>query len=112
MVKADNICDAKGVTKLKIKLSHGLAYVEKAPGIGWYLVSIVVDENFREKGVGTKLMNSVLKKCGRPIYLLATDELGGDPFRLKKFYKRFRFVPYRQRRCDGLPYNANMILYN
>ena len=97
---------------MKIKFSHGQAYVEKDPGVGWCLVSIVVDENFRQKGIGTKLMNSVLKKCGRPIYLLATDELGGDPFRLKEFYKRFGFVPYRQKRKDGLSYNANMILYN
>lgn len=95
---------------MKITLSHGQAYVEKIPGGGWYLVSINVDEQHRKKGIGTRLMNNVLKKCGRPIFLLATDELGGDPVRLKAFYKKFGFTTYKQKRNDGLPYNANMVL--
>lgn len=95
---------------MKLKLAHGQAYVEKMSGYGWYLTSITVDEQYRGKGIGTRLMNNLLKKCGRPIYLLATDELGGDVIRLKEFYKRFGFIDYRQKRSDGLPYNANMIL--
>ena len=94
---------------MKIKLAHGQAYIEKIFGV-WFLVSISVDEEHRNKGIGTKLMNNVLKKCGRPIFLLATDELGGDVARLKEFYKRFGFKDYRQKRSDGLPYNANMVL--
>ena len=96
---------------MKVKLAHGQAYAEKASGV-WFLISISVDAEHRNKGIGTKLMNNVLKKCGRPVYLLATDELGGEPERLKAFYKRFGFVPYRQKRGDGLPYNANMVIYS
>ena len=92
-----------------IKLAHGQAYAEKVSGF-WFLNSIVVEAEYRNKGVGTKLMNKVLNRCGRPIFLLATDELGGDVVRLKEFYKRFGFVDYRQKRKDGLPYNANMVL--
>lgn len=96
---------------MRIKLAHGQAYAEKISGV-WVLVSIVVDPEYREKGVGTRLMINVLKKCGRPIYLLATDELGGEVIRLKSFYKRFGFVPFRQKRSDDLPCNANMVLYS
>ena len=95
--------------KMNIKLAHGQAYVEKLMGC-WFLISISVEADYRNKGVGTKLMNNVLKRCGRPIYLLATDELGGDPVLLKRFYQKFGFVTYKQRRGDGLPYNANMVL--
>ena len=94
---------------MTIKLAHGQAYVEKTYA-GWFLNSIIVDEDYRGKGVGTRLMNKVLERCGRPIYLLATEELGGDAGRLKEFYKRFGFVTYRQKRSDDLPYNANMVL--
>ena len=96
---------------MKIKLAHGLAYAEKVSGC-WFLVSISVDCEYRKKGIGTRLMRTILKRCGRPIFLLATDELGGDTVRLKEFYKRFGFVPYKQKRSDDLPYNANMVLYS
>ena len=94
---------------MRIKLAHGNAYVEKISGF-WCLVSIVVDADYRGKGIGTRLMTNVLKRCGRPLFLLVADELGGDPARLKAFYARFGFVPYHQKRKDGLPFNANMVL--
>ena len=92
-----------------IKLAHGQAVVENTCA-GCFLNSIIIDEDYRCKGIGTRLMNKVIDRCDRPIYLLATGELGGDPVRLKEFYKRFGFVAYRQKRSDDLPYNANMVL--
>ncbi len=96
---------------MRIQLAHGTAVVERMPGYGWYLTSIFVEREYRQKGIGTKLMKKVLDKCGRPIYLMATGELGGDVRLLKEFYGRFGFVDYRQKNSDGLPYNANMVLF-
>ncbi len=96
---------------MTIKFAHGKAYVEKMRGGGCFLISITVEEKYRNNGIGKKLMNSVLKKCDRPIYLLCTEELGGEISRLKAFYENFGFIPYKQKRSDGLPYNANMVLY-
>ena len=95
---------------MMIKLSHGSARVDRMPGQGWYLTTLWVDRDYRCKGIGTRLMSKVLAKCGRPIYLMASGELGGDPAKLKEFYSRFGFVPYKERRGDNLPYNANMVL--
>ena len=55
-------------------------------------------------------MTEVLKKCGRPIFLFATPELGADLKRLKKFYQRFGFVPFKDTHGDLYPYRFNMIL--
>lgn len=74
--------------------------------------SIIVDPQHRNEGVGTKLMNTVLQKCGRPVVLLATSELGGDLDKLFTFYKRFGFKTVTRRdRLEGFPYNYNMILW-
>lgn len=70
---------------MMIKLAHGSARVDRMPGIGWYLTTIRVDRDYRCKGIGTRLMKKVLTKCGRPIYLMASGELGGDPAKLKEF---------------------------
>ena len=96
---------------MTIKLAHGQSKVDKMPGVGWYLTSIYVDRDYRCKGIGTRLMQKVLEKSGRPLYLLATGELGGDPAKLREFYGRFGFVPYREKRGDNQPYNANMVLW-
>ena len=73
--------------------------------------SIVVDENHRNKGIGSKLMKKALVKCNRPIYLLATSELGGDVDKLTKFYESFGFEKAKQPRNDGLGFNYNMVLW-
>lgn len=67
--------------------------------------SIVVNENHRNKGIGSKLMKKALDKCNRPIYLLATSELGGDVDKLTKFYESFGFEKAKQSRNDGLGFN-------
>lgn len=72
---------------MKIRSAHGTAYLTKIQGSGWCLESIVVDENYRNTGIGSKLMKKALDKCNRPIYLLATSELGGDVEKLTKFYE-------------------------
>lgn len=95
---------------MKIEKDHARLYMEKVPGCGWVLHSILVDEGYRGKGIGTKLLQEALNKCGRPVYLFATRELGGDLKRLRKFYGRFGFEPYKQGKQDTFPYRFNMIL--
>lgn len=98
-----------------IKYSHGTAYMQRIPGYGWYLSSIVVDEGFRSQGIGTKLMTRIIRESGGlPIYLLATSELGSDLKRLKRFYRRFGFRTLSKselRQLNIFPYNANMVLH-
>ena len=56
-------------------------------------------------------MKKALVKCNRPIYLLATSELGGDGDKLTKFYESFGFEKAKQPRNDGLGFNYNMVLW-
>ena len=97
-----------GAVRMKIELAHGRAYLTRTP-CGWYLESIVVDEGYRNKGIGTKLMKKVTQKCDSPIYLLATSELGGDYQRLIRFYEKFGFEKRKQPRNDGVGFNYNMV---
>ena len=96
---------------MKISSTHGTAYLTKVRGNGWCLESVVVDEDHRNEGVGSKLMKRALSKCNRPIYLLATSELGGDVKRLIKFYESFGFEKTKQSQKDGLEFNYNMVLW-
>ncbi len=93
-----------------IQRNHGKLYMEKLHGFGWMLTSIMVDENYRGQGIGSAMLHEALEKCGRPVYLFATNELGGDLRRLKKFYRRFGFVPHKNPKQDMFPYRYNMIL--
>jgi len=92
---------------MKIKLSHGEANIEKLKYSGWYLHSIIIEENYRGKGIGTRLMEKILLKCDTPIYLLSDGSMGGDPERLFEFYKKFGF---KKKKGNDIGYNYNMIL--
>ena len=94
---------------MRIKHEYGDLYYHSDNG-KWYIDSIFVDEWHRNEGVGTWLMNVAIRRCGRPVLLFATNELGGDLKRLKKFYKRFGFEPVKQRKDDAFPYKYNMML--
>lgn len=93
-----------------IKRQHGRLYLEKLNGVGWMLTSILEDEDYRGQGIGSEMLQEALKKCGRPVYLFATNELGGDLKRLRKFYRRYGFEPYRKSEPDMFPYRVNMWL--
>ena len=96
---------------MRIKHEFGDLYYQHIDG-RWYIDSIMVDQWHRNQGVGTWLMNVAIRRCGRPVLLLATNELGGDLKRLKRFYRRFGFVPVtKANRLDTFPYNYNMILW-
>ena len=95
---------------MKIKLAHGFANVEKN-NFGSYLHLVMVEPEHRGKGIATKLMNKVLDKAPKPIYLLADGEFGADVGRLIEFYSRFGFKRQRQKKSEGYPYNYNMVLY-
>ena len=94
---------------MRIKHEFGELYYRSVDG-RWYIDSIFVNQEHRNEGIGSWLMNVALRSCGRPILLFATNELGGDMKRLKKFYKSFGFEPIRQGRYDTFPYKFNMIL--
>ena len=96
---------------MKIKRAHACAYLTKLKYGGWSLDSIIVEESYRNKGKGTALMKTILSKCEKPIYLLATSELGGDACRLVDFYMRFGFVLEQQKKNSAVPFNYNMVLY-
>ena len=95
---------------MTIKLAHGFASLEKNH-YGSYLHLVMVDPEYRGKGIATKLMKKVLDNAPRPIYLLTDGEFGSDPQRLIEFYSRFGFKREKQRKKDGYPYNYNMVLY-
>ena len=92
---------------MNIKLAHGSAYAEKINGYGWYLHFVRVDDGYRNKGIGTRLMENIIKRCsGNTIYLLVTSELDGDVERLYKFYERFGF---EKQEGNHIGYNYNMV---
>ena len=94
---------------MKVKLAHGTAQLIKLKGSGWYLYSIIVDKNYRNRGIGTRIMQKIIRTCDPPIYLLATSELGSDGVRLVQFYERFGFTKVNQHFQNSLGYNYNMV---
>ena len=94
---------------MRLKHEFGELYYQKVDG-RWFIESIFVNPAHRNEGVGTWLMNVAVRRCGRPVFLFATNELGSDLKRLKKFYGRFGFEPIKQRKDDTFPYKYNMIL--
>lgn len=93
-----------------IRHEYGELYYQRING-KTYIESIYVHPKHREKGVGTWLMRTCLSRCNCPVYLFATNELGGDIKRLKRFYRRFGFRAAKPDR-DAFPYNYNMVLWN
>lgn len=79
---------------MKVKLAHGTAQLIKLKDSGWYLYSIIVDENYRNRRIGTRIMQKIIRTCDPPIYLLATSELGGDGIRLECVSKRIQLRGY------------------
>lgn len=95
---------------MKLTLSHGNIYLSKLSNGGWYIDSIMVDHDYRNRGIGTRLMRKALMKCNTPIYLLASSELGGDYTKLLAFYESFGFQ-FVKRQKDKIEFNYNMVLY-
>ena len=59
------------------------------------LSKIVVPEELRDQGIGSKAMERIIKYAddnGKIIALTPDDAFGGSKTRLIKFYKRFGFV--------------------
>lgn len=59
------------------------------------LSRVVVPHEMRNKGIGTKFMNDLIGMADEMKYkiiLTPSGDFGGDPKRLKEFYKRFGFV--------------------
>ena len=95
-----------------MKTKQGRICITKHDGY-WCLDMLYIEPEYRGQGYATKLMTKALSKCQhRPIYLLATAELGSDLARLIDFYRRFGFTKEKQpRRCE-IPFNFNMVLWN
>lgn len=94
---------------MKIKHEFGELYYQKVDG-RYFIDSIFVNQDHRNEGIGSWLMTVALRRCGRPVFLFATNELGGDIKRLRKFYRRFGFESVKQNKQDTFPYKYNMIL--
>ena len=92
-----------------LKHEYGELYYHKIDG-KWYIESIYVNPKHRNEGVGSWLMNVAIRRCGRPILLYATNEMGSNLKRLKGFYERFGFESVKQPRHNTYPYKYNMIL--
>jgi len=60
-----------------------------------YIDVLFVAEEYRDKGLAKKLMESFIEYCCNnnktKIYLFASSELGADLERLKLFYEKFGF---------------------
>ena len=75
-----------------------------------YLESIVTEPEFRNKGIATATLIEFLKdvkNTGKPIYLLASSELGGDKDQLIKWYQKHGFTYVKDK--DDMEYNYNMV---
>ena len=92
---------------MTINRKHGSVVIEYLKDGGTYIHYIKVDEDYRNRGYGSKMLRYALSKAKMPVYLYAGSELGGDVVRLKKWYRRFWFV--EQRGCVN-GYNYNMVL--
>lgn len=76
-----------------------------------YLYSILVEEQERGKGHGTKALKEVIAYANakkKPLLLFATHELGSDVDRLKEWYQTFGF--YEEWNVIHTDYNYNMRL--
>lgn len=61
---------------------------------------LVIKPEWRERGVGTKIMRELIQmseSSGVPLALTPTSEFGGSKRALEKWYKRLGFVPNRGR---------------
>ena len=68
-----------------------------------YLSSIVIHDEYRNQGIGTKVMNDLIKWADHynaVITLTPENTWGSNVTRLKKFYKKFGFVMNKGRNKD------------
>ena len=92
---------------MRIRHKYGELYCHKEKG-WWYIDSLWVEPEHRNSGIGTSLMNKALSKIGRPVALCACPEMGYER-KLKAFYKKFGFEPFKQRKDDPFPCQINMV---
>ena len=67
------------------------------------LSTIVISGQFRNQGIGTKVMNDLISyadKTNKKVVLTPSSDLGGNKKRLETFYKRFGFVPNKGKHKD------------
>lgn len=73
-----------------------------------YIESLVIEDRYRGKGLGTKVIKSVIEYACRqkkPLYGYASKELGGDLEKLKKWYKKLGFNEIQGNLYGGQRYN-------
>ena len=96
---AKNLGEEYGVELWMLEKSKGDEYV--LPIIS--LESIVVPKEKRGTGIGSKVMNRVVDWADENnviVSLTPSSDFGGKITRLKKFYKRFGFVPNKGRKKE------------
>lgn len=66
----------------------------------WYLDTVRVKKELQRQGTGTKVMNRLIELAdehGAMIALSPSGDFGASVPRLKRFYKRFGFIPNKGR---------------
>ena len=77
------------------------------------LSTIVINGQFRNQGIGTKVMEDLINYAdenNKIIALTPSPDLGGTKSRLESFYRRFGFVPNKGRNKD-FTFREAMIRY-
>lgn len=104
--------DVKSIAKIETPKSIEQSLSQKYPNIdlsvfenenGLTLSKIVVSENQRSEGIGTKVMNDLIDyadKNNLPIGVTPDTTFGGSKTRLESFYKKFGFVRNKGRNKD------------
>lgn len=90
---------------------QGLSIYENATSL--ILERIEIKKEYKNKGVGTKIMNMLISyadETKKIIALTPADDFGGDKNRLIQFYKRFGFKP-NQGYHKNFSFKDSMIRY-
>ncbi|MDA0687085.1 MAG: GNAT family N-acetyltransferase [Proteobacteria bacterium] len=73
--------------KLPRKSTSGDSSEDKAPGIRYCLKLIEVSQNYRNKGIGSALLNEVIAFCKDERVNSLVGEAKGDTEQLRRWYK-------------------------
>lgn len=77
------------------------------------LSRIIINPEFRGKGIGTKIMNDLINYADRNsqmIFLTPSDDFGGSKNRLIQFYKHFGFK-HNKGIYKNFEYSDSMVRY-
>jgi len=90
--------------RIRRMLPAGSIFVIDVMDCGYVLLDrITIPAEHRGQGHGTRALDALTKSADRygwPLGLTVSDELGGDPARLRELYARFGFIDTTRYGCD------------